>query len=207
MNSKSVEETLEEEPFIPYADPEQAPENMQKMLGPYMERMGFLPNALKLYLHRPEIAEILWQLNDRVMRHASSTLDQGLKRKLGSLASILNKCKYCTSHHTAVLQNPVDQEMEGWGMDDDEVQTLLAGEWKPANDMERACFEFVTEATIEPGNVSEATYKALKENLTPEQIVELATVVGFWKMYNTIHASLRIPIEAQLFEAAEKTGL
>jgi len=36
--------------------------------------------------------------------------------------------------------------------------------------------------------------------LTPPQIIELACVVGFWKMYNTIHDSLRVPIEAHLLE-------
>ncbi|MFQ5661208.1 MAG: carboxymuconolactone decarboxylase family protein [Gammaproteobacteria bacterium] len=207
MNTTTTEAIQEEEPFIPYADPAQAPDYLKKLLDPYMERMGFLPNALKLYIHRPEIAEILWQLNNRVMRDPSSTLDQRLKRELGSVASKLNKCKYCTSHHTAILQNPANQAMEGWGMGDDEVQALLGGEWKPANAMERACFEFVIEATTDSGKVSEETYEELKKNLTPEQIIELAAVVGFWKMYNTIHQSLRVPLEARLFEVAKKTGL
>ena len=44
-----------------------------------MKRMGFLPNALKLYAHRPEIAETLFRLNSDIMRDPSSTLDQFLK--------------------------------------------------------------------------------------------------------------------------------
>jgi hypothetical protein len=47
---------------------------------------GFLPNALKLYMQRPEIAETLWKLNSNLMRDPSSTLDQGLKRRLGAVA-------------------------------------------------------------------------------------------------------------------------
>jgi hypothetical protein len=36
------------------------------------------------------------------------------------------------------------------------------------------------------------------ELLSAPQIVELACLVGFWKFYNTVHDSLRIPIEAAL---------
>jgi hypothetical protein len=32
----------------------------------------------------------------------------------------------------------------------------------------------------------------LKKHLTPAQIVELACVVGFWKIYNTMHDSVQI---------------
>ena len=38
----------------------------------------------------------------------------------------------------------------------------------------------------------------LAAHLTPPQVVELACVVGFWKMFNTIHDSLHVPLEAGL---------
>ena len=53
------------------------------------------------------------------------------------------------------------------------------------------------------GADEEGTHERLKAHLTPAQIIELACVVGFWKMYNTIHDSLRIPIEAHLLEQTE----
>ena len=207
MNSVSNAVPAEVEPLIPYANADDAPKYIKALLEPYMARMGFLPNALKLYMHRPEIAEVLWQLNDRVMRHSSSTLDQKLKRQLGTLASKLNGCNYCTSHNANSLQNASGQAVEGWGYSDEDLDDLLSGEWRPEGGLEVACFDFVTEATIDPGNVSVETYAQLKEHLTPEQIVELAGVVGFWKLYNTIHLSLRIPLEAHLNDISRKTGL
>ena len=59
----------------------------QACARPYGKRMGFVPNALKLYMHRPEIAEMLWKLNSQVMRDPSSTLPQLLKRRLRSCAA------------------------------------------------------------------------------------------------------------------------
>ena len=108
----------EREPFIPYADPAGAPQRLQDLMNRYQERMGFLPNALRFYLHRPTIADLLWQLNDAVMRDPTSTLNQGLKRKLGALASKTNGCKYCTTHHCELLKSPGGFAAEGWDLQD-----------------------------------------------------------------------------------------
>ena len=87
----------EKKPFLPYVEEKDYPEHLKPILEPYVKRMGFLPNALKLYMHRPEIAEPLWILNSRIMRDPSSTLDQGLKRRLATVASKINQCTYCTA--------------------------------------------------------------------------------------------------------------
>ena len=75
----------EEEPFIPHVKEENFDSRLKPIVEPYKKRMGFLPNALKLYAYRPEIAETLWRLNSNVMRDPSSTLDQLLKRKLAAV--------------------------------------------------------------------------------------------------------------------------
>jgi len=197
MNDESSAPT-EAEPFIPYV--EECPPMLEPIVGPYMERMGFLPNALKFYMHRPEIAETLFILNNRVMRDPSSKLDQNLKRRLGTVASKVNGCTYCTSHHCNILMSPADGGAEGWGMSDNEVAAMLTGESEPADEFERVCFDFVRAASLDPANVPEEIHERLKKHLSPPQIVELAAVVGFWKLYNTIHDSLNIPIESHLHD-------
>jgi uncharacterized peroxidase-related enzyme len=189
---------MENQPFIPYVDAKDTPANLKPLLDPYVARMGFLPNALKLYMHRPEIAENLWKLNNNVMRDPSSTLDQGLKRRLGAVASKVNGCAYCTTHHCTILKTPAGVGSEGWGLTHEELVELMRGEDEPRDEMERACFDFVRAASTDPRTVPDDVYDRLKQHLTPPQIVELACLVGFWKMYNTIHDSLRIPIEEHL---------
>jgi uncharacterized peroxidase-related enzyme len=189
---------MENQPFIPYVEPQDTPERLKPLLDEYTARMGFLPNALKLYMHRPEIAETLWTLNNNVMRDPSSTLEQGLKRRLGAVASRINGCTYCTTHHCTILKTPGGAGSEGWGMTHEELMDLMRGDLEPRNEMERACFDFVRAASADPKTVPDDIYDRLKAHLTPPQIVELACLVGFWKMYNTIHDSLRVPIEEQL---------
>ena len=191
------------EPLIPYVQENDYPASLQPVLEPYVRRMGFLPNALELYMHRPEIAETLWKLNSNIMRDPSSTLDQNLKRRLGTVASKVNGCTYCTTHHCAILRRSGGPGAEGWGMEDEELRRLLRGEDEPRNEFERVCFDFVRAASADPGGVPDEIYDRLKALLTPAQIVELACVAGFWKMYNTIHEALRVPVEEELAEFRE----
>src|SRR6201984_3800534 len=86
---------FEADPFIPYLREENFDPRLAPVVEPYKKRMGFLPNALKLYAHRPEIAETLWKLNSNIMRDPSSTLDQLLKRKLAAVAGAPTGCASC----------------------------------------------------------------------------------------------------------------
>src|SRR5258708_6761591 len=189
---------FETDPFIPYLREQDFDTRLKPVAEPYKKRMGFLPNALKLYAYRPEIAETLWRLNSNVMRDPSSTLDQFFKRRLSALASVINGCAYCTSHCCSMLKKPQSAGAEGWGLDAADVRELLAEDYAPKNEFERVCFDFVRAASQDPANVPDEINQRLVKHLKPEQIVELACVVGFWKFYNTVHDALKIPVEAQL---------
>lgn len=193
--------TVEAEPFIPYLDEAKFDPRLRPILDPYKKRMGFLPNALKLYAHRPEIAETLFSLNSKIMRDPSSALPQLLKRKLSALCSSINGCAYCTAHCCNMLKRSATGDPmsnEGWGLSEDELQAIITGAHKPASAMERACFDYARAASEDAPNVPREILDRLKKHLTPAQIMELACVVGFWKFYNTVHDSLHIPIEQHL---------
>jgi uncharacterized peroxidase-related enzyme len=191
---------VEAEPFIPYVREEDFAPNLRPVVEPYKKRMGFLPNALKLYAHRPEIAETLWSLNSKIMRDPTSTLDQFLKRRLAAVACATNGCAYCTAHSCAMLKKSHGSAAEGWSMSERELQQMIVGESDPKDEFERVCFDYVRAASEAPYAVPDEILQRLKQHLTPPQIVELACVVGFWKFYNTVHDSLHIPVEAQVLQ-------
>src|SRR6201991_4244386 len=133
---------VEGQPFIPYVKEENFDPRLKPVVDPYKKRMGFLPNALKLYAHRPEIAETLWSLNSKIMRDPSSTLDQLLKRKLAAVACATNGCAYCTAHSCSMLKKPKGDAFEGWSLTEQELQDIITGNNEPANEMEQACFDY-----------------------------------------------------------------
>ncbi len=191
---------FEAEPFIPYVPDDKFDPRLKPVLDPYKKRMGFLPNALKLYAHRPEIAETLWKLNSNIMRDPSSTLDQFLKRRLAAVACAINGCAYCTAHSCSMLKKPKEAGYEGWGVSEQELQEMITGDLEPKNEFERVCFDYVRAASEDPTSVPNEILQRLKKHLSPPQIMELACVVGFWKFYNTVHDSLHIPVESQLLQ-------
>jgi alkylhydroperoxidase family enzyme len=198
MTAPSPRLRVEAEPFIPYVPEKEVVRRLSATVEPYMKRMGFLPNALKLYAYRPEIAETLFRLNSNIMRDPSSALDQFLKRKLSALASRTNGCTYCTAHCCSMLMRGKDAGPEGWELSEDEVQGLLSGNYRPKDELERVCIDYVVAASTDAANVPSEILQRLKQHLTPPQIIELACLVGFWKFYNTVHDSLHIPLEAHL---------
>jgi alkylhydroperoxidase family enzyme len=189
---------VEAQPFIPYVKDEDFDPRLRPVVDPYKKRMGFLPNALKLYAHRPEIAETLWKLNSNIMRDPTSKLDQLLKRKLAAVACATNGCAYCTAHSCSMLKKAKDGDFEGWGLSEAELQDIIIGAYQPKSELERACFAYVRSASEDPTSVPDEILDDLKKHLTPPQIVELACVVGFWKFYNAVHDSLHIPVESEL---------
>ena len=193
----------EARPFIPYADRAGLPDGLAAAVEAYERRMGFLPNALKLYMHRPELLECLIRLNDTVMRDASGHLDRGLKRRIAAFCSALNRSAYCVAHNRNTLAAASGGEGEGWDCAADDIAALLDPDYRPDDRAERACFAYARAASLDAADVAPEILACLAETLTPAQIVELACVVGFWKMYNGIHESLGVPVEAALRDGGE----
>ena len=190
----------EAEPVIPYADRASLSGDLAGAVDAYEKRMGFLPNALRLYMHRPELLECLIRLNNAVMRDPSGHLDRELKRRIAAFCSGLNRSAYCVAHNSNTLASAADGESEGWGYMAQDIDALLDPGYEPEDPVESACFAYARAATLDPADVPREILDRLAETLTPPQIVELACLVGFWKMYNGIHESLGVPIEAALLD-------
>src|SRR5471030_2516520 len=108
------------------------------------------------------------------MRDPSSTLDQLLKRKLAAVACATNGCAYCTAHSCSMLKKPKDSAFEGFGISEEELQNIITVDDGPKNEFERVCFDYVRAASEDPTSVPDSVLQALKEHLTPPQVMELA---------------------------------
>ena len=192
---------FEAEPFIPYVqgrglfDP-----RLKPVVEPYKKRMGFLPNALKLYAHRPEIAETLWRLNSNIMR--DPILDARPVPQAQARGGRLRHQRLRLLHRAQLL----DAEEAAWlgfgGLGSErgrapgpDHRRLSAGKRDRAR-----LLRLRARGLRRPDLGADEILQRLKQHLTPPQIVELACVVGFWKFYNTVHDSLHIPVECQLLQ-------
>ncbi len=181
----------EQAAFIPYPPIgehlEHVPIHIRPELHYYMHRMGFLPHTLKLYLHVPWIAEFLFRLNNAVMRDERNSLSEHFKYRLSFIASRDNQCKYCTAHTVLVLKRR-------WGYAEDGLEEILRLD-EPTDEREAVAREFVHQASLDPKGVSDELRARLAEHFTPQEVMEIVLVVGFWKMYNTMHTIMGAPLE------------
>lgn len=180
----------EREPFFPYADTTDLPREVAAQLNAYEARMGFLPNALKLYAHRPHILRQIIRLNNTVMRHESNDLSEEFKYRLSFIISRNHGCRYCSAHHANTMKTK-------FGYDNEELTDILRLN-NPRDDRERAAWAFVDAASQGPEHTTDELRSDLTRHFTPEEIVEIATTLGFWAFYNRIHSNLNVPIEEHL---------
>ncbi|MCA1846666.1 MAG: hypothetical protein LC792_26415, partial [Actinobacteria bacterium] len=155
----------------------------------------FLPKAVKLYLHVPWAMEHLVRVNNAVMLDERNSLSEHFKYRLSIIASRDNECAYCTAHHVGLLK-------DRWEYDDAEVEDVLRLA-EPADEREAVAQEFVHQASLDAAGVSDELRARLAQHFSPQEVMEIAYVVGFWKMYNTIHNALDVPLEEPIAGYAE----
>lgn len=194
MGSLDTGATTEREPFIPYCDDEDIPAKLQRQLDAYEKRMGFLPNALKLYKHIPQVMQELVRLNNATMRHPDNLIPEDFKYRLSMIISRGHGCRYCCAHHAMTLKRKFD-------LDDGRIEEILNLE-NPEDERERVAWEYGHAASRGLMNHEEGDEirERLAEHFTPTEVMELAATVGFWACYNRIHSSLAIPIEEHLLD-------
>lgn len=181
----------ERDPLLPYVDPESISDRaVVRLLEGTEERLGFVPNSFMLYLHQPHLLRDINRLNNTVMRHPDSLLSEQFKYQLALLVSRNQQCRYCTAHEVHSLKRK-------WGLTDGRIEQILRLE-EPEDDREAAAWAYVDAASRAPEHVTSEIKHALVERFTPGEVMEIASTVGFWSLFNRIHASLDIPLEAHL---------
>lgn len=183
------------EPAIPFVDPESLDAETRALYERIEQTIGYVPNSMKTYLHRPKVAAALLGLSSAIYGVDEDSLPFAIQSRLGVICSSINGCAYCTSHQCAAVQNPPAHAAHAAGLTDEEVSALIFGENLGGDPVERACFAYARAASFDSNSVADEILSDMKAVLTPGQIVQLAAIVGMWKLFNTIHDSLHLPIE------------
>jgi alkylhydroperoxidase family enzyme len=180
-----------EEPFIPYADHESVGDKViAALLKGTEERLGFLPNSFRLYLHQPHLLRDVTRLNNTVMRHPSNVLSEEFKYKLALLISRNHGCRYCSAHEAHTMKRK-------FGLDDRRLEEILRLE-NPEDVREESAWGYAHAASQGPAFVTDDIRRRLAEHFTPKEIIEIACTLGFWALYNRVHSSLDIPLEGHV---------
>jgi 4-carboxymuconolactone decarboxylase len=151
-----------------------------------MEQRGVqVLNIFKVMAHCPRVGREFLRLGNAILFNGS------LPPKLRELAILrvgdLTEATYEWTQHVPLGLTA--------GLTEEQIKTMHRWKDSPVfSDQERAVLQY-TDEVAQNIRVSEETFKAVRDFLTEEQIVELTTTIGYYGMVSRILEALEIELE------------
>ena len=161
---------------------------LQAIVDASSQRLGFIPNSMRILAHRPEILLGFRQLTEAV-NGPSATISRELKNLVSQMASRSSGCNYCISHtaHSA----------ERSGISEEKEAALWDYASSPLfSDAERAALTVARGAGLSPSAVTDADFDELKKYYATEQIVEIVAVAALYGFYNRFNDTMATDLES-----------
>lgn len=178
--------------LLPYVTDEQAtPE--AKVLFKYCKiLLGRVVNAMRIAAHTPKVAQPLVGFMVAALRkEVSGKLDLRTKTLVILKTSMLNGCRYCIGHNSALGRSIGFSEAEIAAIEGD---YRASGHFSDAEKAAIAWAEHLTEKTY---RAHPEAMDALKRHYDEAQIVEITMVSGFFNFWNRFTDSLQVDLEAE----------
>ena len=162
---------------------DEVPEAVQELWEKPLEKLGFVPNVLRIMALRPDHLLGWWAYYDELMR-GESGLTKEQREMIAVVVSAQNRCHYCVVSHSAALR-----KLTG----DPDLADQLATNYRYASvsSSERAMLDYAVMVTIESSTCTEADVDALREaGWSDEDILDIAQVAAMFNFTNRLASGL-----------------
>jgi len=159
------------------------PPAVKELFDKASERLGFVPNVLRVYALRPRHLELWDAFYDDLMR-GESGLTKPQREMIAVVVSTVNRCHYCMVSHGAALR-----KLTG----DPVLVEQLRTNYKYADlePRERAMLDFAVKLTEQSSLCSENDVEALREaGWSDEEIMDIAQVAAMFNFTNRLASGL-----------------
>ena len=175
--------------------PEHSPE-LKEEFDSFFKTLGFVPNSVLTMQRKPKLAKAFVQMQ-RALWDPESKVDRGLKRLIAHAASRIADDPYSMAHTASgALHFGISAEKLA------AVRSYRTSElFGPT---ERAALDFAAAASATPNAVDEATFAAMRQHWSEEQIVEIAGVVAMAGFLSRWNVSMATPLEPEPQEIGDK---
>jgi uncharacterized peroxidase-related enzyme len=169
---------------------------LKKEFERFRKSFGFVPNSFLTMQRKPKMVKALAQLAAAVWGPDSS-VDRGLKRLIGHVASRAAGCQYCMAH-----------TIEGaahFGVGEEKLAAVWDYQSSPHYSVaERAALDFAFAASVVPNAVTDESFQDLRKHWTDEQIVEITGTIAMFGFFNRWNDTMGTPLEAAPLSAGDK---
>jgi uncharacterized peroxidase-related enzyme len=160
-----------------------APAAVKDLFDKASERLGFVPNVLRVYALRPRHLE-LWNAFYEDLMRGDSGLSKAQREMIAVVVSTVNRCHYCMVSHGAALR-----KLTG----DPVLVEQLRTNYKYADlePRERAMLDFAVKLTEESSRCSEDDVEVLREaGWSDEDIMDITEVAAMFNFTNRLASGL-----------------
>jgi uncharacterized peroxidase-related enzyme len=160
------------------------------------KRNGYLPNSQLTMQRRPKLLKAYAQLSAAIWDPEGS-VDLGLRRLIGHVASRAAGCQYCMAHTAGHALHS--------GIDDAKLAAVWEYRTSPLfNAAERAALDVALAAGHVPNDVTDEMFAELRKHWDEGEIVEIVAVIALFGFLNRWNDTMATPLESDPVEVGEK---
>lgn len=164
-------------------DPAELPADVHALWEPSLDKLGFVPNVLRLYALRPTHL-VAWTAHYDELMKGDSGLTRAEREMIAVVVSVANDCAYCISAHSAALRKLTK---------DPALADQIARDHRaaPIPERMRAALDYSVKLTRDPTRMVEADVEMLRNaGWTDEDVMDIAEVTGMFNMSNRMASGL-----------------
>jgi uncharacterized peroxidase-related enzyme len=159
------------------------PPAVKELFDKASERLGFIPNVLRVYALRPRHLELWDAFYDDLMR-GESGLTKPQREMIAVVVSTVNRCHYCMVSHGAALR-----KLTGDPVLVEQLRTNY--KYAELEPRERAMLDFAVKLTEQSSSCSENDVEALREaGWSDEDIMDITQVAAMFNFTNRLASGL-----------------
>ena len=184
---KSTHETpeqLTEIGALPVPGPETLDDDLKKYMDVCQEKLGHIPNVVKVFSLRPAKLRTFIDKYNEMMLSDDTGLTRLEREMIAVVVSCANRCVYCIISHSQAVREFSDDPVLG---------DILSANYREANlnPRQRAILDHAWKMTTAPAETGEAD-RALLENagLGPEEIFDVNDVIAYFNYTNRMALGL-----------------
>ena len=163
--------------FFPVPQPQDLPENLQKLFAKAAETIGFVPNVFRVMSYRPERLSA-WFTHFRSLHEPTENLGVAEREMIAVAVSMANGCLYCLVAHGQALRE---------ALGDPVLADRITLDYRRAELDERrtAILDYAVKITQQPLECEEADIDRLRDlGLTLEEVWDVAEIAAMYNFTN-----------------------
>jgi uncharacterized peroxidase-related enzyme len=176
----SEEETIT---WLRVPSEDELPEEILELWKPSLEKLGFVPNVLRLYALRPSRL-LAWNAHYEEAMKGESTLTRAEREMIGVVVSVTNRCAYCIAAHSAALRKLTRDPALADQVAADHARADLSDRMKSALD-------YAVKLTRTSDRMTEADVRRLRDRgWSDEDVMDITEVTALFNFSNRMASGL-----------------